>query len=323
MNHTLALQTALALPTARARVISVLALDYTSPVGRGAPAIRALAEKFRAFHRRERAARDREKVRVADRERATASVEARDRRRAIVSGDARVAEAIANAHHRQISASWTRSKRAVIEYGRGGRVVCGERRGSRYAPPSWRNAGVRIDYTLGVCICENSSGKEVARIALPRDFKRIRLQGLLSGDAYAISHVGGWHTRHLPSGEVSGYTAWDNESRVCGHGDTLARAKRDLARIMAGLPVVGLSDFANRIARACPSLVCTLADARAAGFCAAGIRQFQREFSVEGSATAAALRETKNEYIPRLIAVAASRVAAARIAKKRGCGEGA
>lgn len=117
------------------------------------------------------------------------------------------------------------------------------------------------------------------------------------------------------------------EAAYWEHGRTVAdcrteyRRKLKLAeekRVAAALSEK-MARAAKRIAASWKDLVCTVADARAVGYCVPGIEGFAARFGLAGQTetTAATLRATGDSMVERVIQAAAERTAKALFAARR------
>lgn len=274
----------------------------------------------------------------------------RHARRAQSSEDGAFAVEVAESFHDRVKNLYT-SDRASIVYGHGGHDgydgdAYSKTYRSKFGGAKWKDAGARVEYAdhpkqrgAGTIVIETARGTEVARLPLPADRDSIVFSGLLDGDLWAVRRVlcgreiltrFGLRRKKLAR---TGLAVWvptgtNEKGQKVGHwehGDTIGaikaeiRHKEEVRRKEAEAKALSEREqrFARLVAAICPRLVVTYDDARACGYCAAGIQGFQERFGLAGrtETTAAELRHTGSVEAERPIQQAARRVAKARLAE--------
>ncbi|MGH7391443.1 MAG: hypothetical protein ACREM3_18580 [Candidatus Rokuibacteriota bacterium] len=259
--------------------------------------------------------------------------------------------AVGASYHRHIRRLYV-SSRASITYGFGGDHIVDWKAYSRsYGfPATWCDAGARIEMVRGspVIILETSRQTEVARIPVPAldMIRHVTFDGLIHGDLWAITRRPGirqrytWHRKQvIPSGwamtfPVPAMLAWlhspfpapDKQGEYAEHGETLRQCQEEYQRKytllqerqIAVRQEAKVSRMARLIARLCGNLPVMYADAREAGYCAAGIRSFadHHGLDIQVATTAAALRGTRDAAVLRVIDSAARTCAVRRLAQR-------
>lgn len=314
--------------TPRERIDQFLALDF--------PGVRGVAEL------RERQARVRERLaeprpvgwsRYVPRAERWSRYE-RATRRAKSEGLISAAKQIAEAYDSNIETVYRSDKAHIVWASSCVEIEDHDYYAKSYGHPArWVNGGVWIDFESHLLSITTYRGKKI-NIPLPRQIRSKNLVGgldrdsgaLLDGDYFGLRarrrDGTDWVTRYTLNQRTGKYRVSGYAARVDGrweHGDSRADIELELAHKRAVADQQAREQalrekYARKsrlIARLCSRLVCTVVDARAAGYCKTGIRSFlSRHLSREvTSMTAAQLRATGDNRVDKVIYQAAFRVA--------------
>ena len=303
---------ALAAPTPAERLSAFLAID-----GAGLPGVTGLRERqdhIRARQRKPAPAPVKWTSRQYRFDRQT-----RDNRRAHDSGDAATGLLLAESYPAHITPLF-KSKRAGIVYGyKPEPVTDWDAYAKSYGrPANYSNAAyhVRYDGNDAVVVLHSVRGRDIS-LPLVRGV-RYHHPGLLDGDLYARERRAGIAVRYNLKDESTGFAVrfplpQDSSRDYWEHGATLDECRREYER-KRGLARVARMDArgarkARLIARLCGGLACTVDDARALGYCRAGIDAFRDRYQLAETATARELRATGAYQAARVIERAAQRCA--------------
>lgn len=257
------------------------------------------------------------------------------------------------AFHNRIANLYT-SSRASVVYGHGGQKETDWNAYAKsYGfPANWQNAGAYITGygKSGRIVLETSRGTKKAELPMPPKGAVISLhRGLIHGDLFLIERKIGdvrVATRYGPvmrnriavgyrktgvavcfslTPEQSEYGVFPNghNTTYWEHGKTIEECRREFAR-KAELTVQKIAEkktsakiqrAAALIARLCGNLTVTHADARAVGYCEAGIAGFAQKHDLSpDQVTIQRLRATGDPMTEKVIAFAATRAAREKFA---------
>jgi hypothetical protein len=308
---------AMAAPTAAARLAAFCRID-----GAGLPGVAALRLRQERVRKRLMAATRPQEPAEAPRwvprtRRFPQAV--RDACRAHESGDTRRGLLLAYSYHRHITPLFA-SSRAEIVWGRAPVPVTDWHAYSKSygRPANYVNAAYEVGYTAGepVVILHSARGKTLQVPLVPgADYSH---PSLLDGDLYAIEKRPGIVLRYSLKDGITGYAVHYPTTQgleaYWEHGATLDECRRERERKLALARVAQIQGRAARkarlIARLCGALTCTVDDARAVGYCRAGIDAFCARYGLlGGAATVTQLRATQDAQVARVIEQAARRVA--------------
>jgi hypothetical protein len=233
-----------------------------------------------------------------------------------------LALSLARSYHAHISPIY-QSSRASINIGQAEQQKSWNEYSKSYKFPAvWTDAGVTVhlDAACGPIATIHTSRNKDIPLPILRGV-RYDHPALLDGDLYATERHGiiieRYDAKDRKTGIAMRIPAIAGLSVAYEHGKDIAECRAEYERKLQirrdkAIALLHDTDYrakrkARLVARLCGRLTCTIDDARAVGYCRAGIDAFRRRYGMGETATVAELRRTRDAQALRVVSYAASR----------------
>jgi hypothetical protein len=231
---------------------------------------------------------------------------------------------LARSYHAHISPIY-QSSRASINIGQAEQQKSWSGKSYHYPPAVWTDAGVTVtlDAERGPIATIHTSRDKNIPLPILRDVT-YNHDALLDGELYARERHGiieRYDAKDRKTGIAMRIPAMAGLSETYEHGKDITECRAEYERKLQirrekAIALLHNTDYrakrkARLVARLCGRLTCTIDDARAVGYCRAGIDAFRRRYGLGETATVAELRRTHDAQALRVVAYAASRAAVA------------